>query len=153
MASATYQIEKPQRSDYDEWSRLFRAYIDFYKSKIEEDQYARTFDRILEQKNGLQALVVRKVCGEEKSLVGIAHFFPEQTSWSEKQILLLNDLFVDPSVRGEGLGRKLTEAVADIGREMGCTRVQWVTKHDNATARKLYDTMAETQFVQYRMTL
>ncbi|KAG8666586.1 hypothetical protein FPOAC1_011396 [Fusarium poae] len=139
--------------DYDEWSRLFHAYIDFYNAKIEEDQYARTFDRIIEQKNGLQVLVVRKVCGEEKSLVGIAHFFPEQTPWSEKQILLLNDLFVDPSARGAGLGRKLTEAVADIGREMGCTRVQWVTKHDNATARKLYDTMAETQFVQYRMTL
>jgi hypothetical protein len=92
MSSATYQIEKPLRGDFEEWSRLFRAYINFYNSKIEEDQYARTFDRIIEQKNGLQALVVRKVCGEEKSLVGIAHFFPEQTPWSEKQILLLNGM-------------------------------------------------------------
>ncbi|RGP80292.1 histone acetyltransferase hpa2 [Fusarium longipes] len=153
MSSATYEIEKPLRSDYKEWSRLFRAYINFYNSKIEEGQYERTFDRIMEQRNGLQALVVRKVCGEEKSLVGIAHFFPEQTPWSEKEILLLNDLFIDPSVRGEGLGRKLTEAVADVGREMGCLRVQWVTKQDNVTARKLYDTLAESQFVQYRMTL
>lgn len=90
MSSATYHIEKPVRSDFEEWSKLFRAYIDFYKSKIDEDQYARTFDRIIEEKNGLQALVVRQIRGEEKKLVGIAHFFPEQTPWSEKQILLLN---------------------------------------------------------------
>jgi ribosomal protein S18 acetylase RimI-like enzyme len=64
-----------------------------------------------------------------------------------------SDLFIDPSVRGAGLGRKLTQAVADVGKEMGCSRVQWVTKHDNTTARKLYDTLAETQFVQYRMDL
>ncbi|KAH6963324.1 hypothetical protein HG530_007090 [Fusarium avenaceum] len=153
MSSATYQIEKPVRSDFEEWSKLFHDYIAFYNSKIEEEQYARTFDRIIEGKNGLQALVVRQVHGDEKKLVGIAHFFPEQTPWSEKQILLLNDLFVDPSVRGAGLGRKLTQAVADVGKEMGCSRVQWVTKHDNTTARKLYDTLAETQFVQYRMNL
>ncbi|EWZ97227.1 D-amino-acid N-acetyltransferase [Fusarium oxysporum] len=131
MSSALYSIEKPVRSDYEEWSKLFRAYIDFYKSKIDEDQYARTFDRIIEEKNGLQALVVRQVRGEEKKLVGIAHFFPEQTPWSEKQILLLND----------------------VGREKGFMRVQWVTKHDNTAARKLYDTLAESQFVQYRMAL
>ncbi|KAF5554091.1 histone acetyltransferase HPA2 [Fusarium phyllophilum] len=153
MSSATYLIEKPVRGDYEEWSKLFRAYIDFYKSKIDEAQYARTFDRIIEEKNGLQALVVRRVKGEEKKLVGIAHFFPEQTPWSEKEILLLNDLYVDPEVRGAGLGRKLTQTVADVAREKGFMRVQWVTKHDNTAARKLYDTLAESHFVQYRMTL
>ncbi|KAM0541335.1 hypothetical protein ACHAPJ_013283 [Fusarium lateritium] len=153
MSSATYNIEKPQRSDFDEWSKLFRAYIDFYKSTIEEGQYARTFDRILEEKDGLQALVVRQVRGEEKTLVGIAHFFPEQTPWSEKKILLLNDLFIDPSVRGTGLGRKLTLAVADVGKQQGCMRLQWLTKYDNTQARKLYDTLAESQFVQYRLNL
>ncbi|SPJ78601.1 uncharacterized protein FTOL_06990 [Fusarium torulosum] len=153
MSSTTYQIEKPVRGDFEEWLKLFHDYIAFYNSKIEEEQYARTFDRIIEGRNGLQALVVRQVRGDEKKLVGIAHFFPEQTPWSEKQILLLNDLFIDPSVRGAGLGRKLTQAVADVGKGMGCSRVQWVTKHDNTTARKLYDTLAETQFVQYRMNL
>ena len=90
MSAATYQIERPVRADFEEWAKLFRAYIDFYKSSIDERQYARTFDRIIEQKNGLQALVIRKVSGDEKSLVGIAHFFPEQSPWSEKEILLLN---------------------------------------------------------------
>lgn len=64
-----------------------------------------------------------------------------------------SDLFVDPSVRGQGQGRKLIEAVAEIAKKMGCLRLQWLTKHDNTRARGLYDTMAQTSFVQYRMSL
>lgn len=61
------------------------------------------------------------------------------------------DLFVDPALRGKGQGRKMIQAVADIAKEMGCLRLQWLTKHDNLNARRLYDTMADSQFVQYRM--
>ncbi|RSL83039.1 hypothetical protein CEP51_004768 [Fusarium floridanum] len=154
MAStAQYQINEPTNADFDEWSVMFRAYIDFYEASIEEEQYRRTFDRIINKENDLQALVLRRTVDGKESIVGIAHFFPEQTPWSEKQILMLNDLFVDPSVRGQGQGRKLIEAVAEIAKKMGCLRLQWLTKRDNARARGLYDTMAQTSFVQYRMSL
>ncbi|KAM0431277.1 hypothetical protein ACHAPT_005247 [Fusarium lateritium] len=183
MASTTqYQINEPTSADFDEWSAMFRAYIDFYHASIEEVQYRRTFDRIIDKENDLQALVLRKVSDGQESIVGLAHFFPEQTPWSEKQILMLNGmaasspsgpqghesllcgarqtqipflsyLFVDPSVRGQGQGRKLIEAVAEIAKGMGCLRLQWLTKHDNTTARRLYDTMAQSSFVQYRMSL
>ncbi|RSL58237.1 hypothetical protein CEP54_007851 [Fusarium duplospermum] len=154
MAStAQYQINEPTSADFDEWSAMFRAYIDFYQSSIEEEQYRWTFDRILDKDKDLQALVLRRTVDGKESIVGIAHFFPEQTPWSEKQILMLNDLFVDPSVRGQGQGRKLIEAVAEIAKKMDCLRLQWLTKHDNARARGLYDTMAQTSFVQYRMSL
>ena len=65
----------------------------------------------------------------------------------------VTDLFIDPSVRCTGLGRKLTLAVADVGKQQGCMRLQWLTKYDNTQARKLYDTLAESQFVQYRLNL
>ncbi|KAJ4217932.1 D-amino-acid N-acetyltransferase [Fusarium solani] len=152
-SSAQYQINELTSADFDGWSAMFRAYIDFYQATMEEEQYKRTFDRILNKENDLQALVLRRTVGGKESIVGIAHFFSEQTPWSEKQILMLNDLFVDPSVRGQGQGRKLIEAVAEIAKNMDCLRLQWLTKHDNTRARGLYDTMAQTSFVQYRMSL
>ena len=63
------------------------------------------------------------------------------------------DLFVDPSVRGKGLGRRLIEAVADVARRDGYIRVQWLTKHDNTTAQRLYDKVAQSLFKEYRMSL
>jgi hypothetical protein len=47
----------------------------------------------------------------------------------------------------------MIQAVADVSKEMGCFRLQWLTKQDNVTARRLYDTMADASFVQYRMSL
>ena len=65
------------------------------------------------------------------------------------------DLFVNSDVRGKGYGRKLINATAEAAqnRPGGCLRVYWVTQHGNATARKLYDTLASTEFVMYRMPL
>ncbi|KAJ5387372.1 acyl-CoA N-acyltransferase [Penicillium cosmopolitanum] len=154
-SSEEYKITKLNSNDFDEWATLFRAYIDFYQTTIPDEQYRKTFDRILDTNSDLYALVMRQQQGEsgDGKMIAIAHFFPQQTPWSEKNIMLLNDLFVDPAVRGKGQGRKMIQAVADASKEMGCLRLQWLTKHDNVTARRLYDTMADTSFVQYRMGL
>ncbi|CAI7663086.1 unnamed protein product [Penicillium bialowiezense] len=152
--SGDFMITKLDRSDFDEWAALFRDYITFYETSIPEDQYRKTFERIMDLKSDLDALVMRQQAaesGKKNKIIAFAHFFPEQTPWSEKKILLLNDLFVDPALRGKGQGRKMIQAVADIAKEMGCLRLQWLTKHDNLNARRLYDTMADSQFVQYRM--
>ncbi|KEZ45593.1 hypothetical protein SAPIO_CDS1934 [Scedosporium apiospermum] len=151
-AAQEYEITGLTPSDFDEWSALFHAYIDFYKSVLPDDQYKKTFERILETREGLDAVVMRETEGDKK-MVGLAHFFPQQSPWSEKKFLFLNDLFVDPSVRGKGLGRRLIEAVGDKGRSGGYSRVQWVTAHDNFTAQRLYDKVAESIFKEYRMKL
>jgi hypothetical protein len=78
-----------RKTDFAEWSRLFHAYIDFYKSSIPEAQYQATFDRLIDPKRDLYGLVLRSVQDEHK-LFGIAHYYPHQTPWSEKQIMHLN---------------------------------------------------------------
>ncbi|KAJ5590052.1 acyl-CoA N-acyltransferase [Penicillium hetheringtonii] len=154
-SSAEFAITKLNSNDFDEWAALFRGYIDFYETTIPEDQYRKTFDRILDPNSDLYALVMRQKQQESENgkMIAIAHFFPQQTPWSEKKIMLLNDLFVDPALRGKGQGRRMIQAVADASKEMGCFRLQWLTKHDNVTARRLYDTMGDASFVQYRMGL
>ncbi|KAJ5102818.1 acyl-CoA N-acyltransferase [Penicillium argentinense] len=150
-----FKITKLNRDDFDEWAALFRAYIDFYETNIPEEQFKKTFDRILDADSDLYALVMRQQPAGSASgkMTAIAHFFPQQTPWSEKKIMLLNDLFVDPALRGKGQGRRMIQAVIEASKEMGCSRLQWLTKHDNITARRLYDTIADASFVQYRMGL
>ena len=78
--------------DFDEWNRLFRAYIDFYKATIPETQYRRTFDRLVDPNADLYGLALRDIQDADK-LYGIAHFYPHQTPWSEKQIMHFNGKF------------------------------------------------------------
>ncbi|KAK4501943.1 hypothetical protein PRZ48_007753 [Zasmidium cellare] len=135
-------------SDFPEWSRLFTGYLDFYKTSIPQDQYPRTFARLLDPENELHGLVLRS----EDKLLGIAHYFPHMTPWGEGRIMLFNDFFVDPDVRGGGYGRRLIHAVAADSKARGCFRMQWTTQNGNP-ARKLYDEVATQEFVQYRMPL
>lgn len=63
------------------------------------------------------------------------------------------DLFVDPSTRGKGYGRQLIEATADAAGKHGCVRLHWTVYNDNDPAARLYDTLAKSEFRQYRMVL
>ena len=66
----------------------------------------------------------------------------------------LEDLFVDPSVRGKGAGRALIDYVMDFARSKQCSRLYWNTDADNVTARKLYDSyVLESGKRQYRIQL
>ena len=67
----------------------------------------------------------------------------------------MNDLYVDPEVRGEGVGRALIEASADVARERGAHHLEWMTAPHNKTAQRLYDsTGAErSQWVEYELGL
>ena len=51
----------------------------------------------------------------------------------------MNDLFVSPDARGQGVGRALIEASADVARNRGAHHLEWATAPDNATAQRLYN--------------
>ncbi|KAH8435135.1 GNAT family N-acetyltransferase [Aspergillus melleus] len=151
-AAKEYKVAELTPADFEEWSALFNKYLDFYKTSLDQEQYRKTFERLTQKCNELQGLVVREV-GDESTIVGFAHFFPMQTTWSEKRIMFLDDLFVDSSARNQGLGRILIQSVAEIARSSDCLRVQWTTQHDNLTAQALYNKMATSLFKEYRLAL
>ncbi|NBR52487.1 MAG: GNAT family N-acetyltransferase [Rhodobacteraceae bacterium] len=63
----------------------------------------------------------------------------------------MQDLFVDPSVRGGGVGQSLIEAVYADADENDAAQTFWLTTTTNKAARKLYDRVASmTPFVKYR---
>lgn len=65
----------------------------------------------------------------------------------------LDDLFVDPSARGEGSVEALLAALRTIGVERGWTVIRWITADDNYRARAKYDQQARrTPWITYDMT-
>ena len=71
-------------------------------------------------------------------------------STTSADVCYLQDLFTAPEVRGRGVARALIAAVEEWARVRGCSRVYWHTHETNATARRLYDAVAENRgFIQY----
>ncbi|KAJ4360064.1 D-amino-acid N-acetyltransferase [Didymosphaeria variabile] len=138
------------KADWTQWQNLFRQYIAFYQTSIPETQYQNTFDRIIDPSGDLHALAIRE---EDGSLNGIAHYLFHTSSWSDKPVCYLNDLFVNPDIRGKGYGRKLIVACGKAAEERGCSKYYWLTRHENAVARKLYDTFGDSGYAEYRVKL
>ncbi|HXS45962.1 MAG TPA: GNAT family N-acetyltransferase [Solirubrobacterales bacterium] len=91
----------------------------------------------------------------EQELVGYACLYWHFTSLVPAETVLMNDLYVDDTCRGQGIGRTLIEASARIARERGAHRLEWATAPDNKTAQRLYDsTGAErSEWVEYELGL
>ncbi len=84
-------------------------------------------------------------------LSGIVHYLYHRSCWTIGDYCYLQDLFVAEDARKLGLGRALIEAVEREARKAGASRVYWLTHETNATARALYDQLAERPgFIQYR---
>src|SRR5258707_11529846 len=91
------------------------------------------------------------VAERDGRLVGLAHYHFYRSTFLLKDDCYLQDLFTDAAWRGEGIGRRLIEAVYDRAREKGLARVFWHTHEGNARAQVLYNDVAERSgFIVYR---
>ena len=135
-------------ADKTRWLGLFRDYIVFCDATVPEAIIELTWQRLLARTDGMLALSAIDHGGR---IVGIAAIVFHRSTWSPTEYCYLEDLFVDPAVRGHGIGRTLIEAVYAVADDRGATRTYWATKGDNAAARRLYDRVAHVSpFLQYR---
>ncbi|MEX0810005.1 MAG: GNAT family N-acetyltransferase [Dongiaceae bacterium] len=70
--------------------------------------------------------------------VGYALFDEFYNSEIPGRGIWLSDLFVDPDLRGKGLGKRLMAAVARAAVERGCVSLWWGVRNRNAKARAFY---------------
>lgn len=142
-------IEPAQPGDEAEWRRLWAGYNAFYEAEVPADVTARTWQRILDPASPVLGRVVRR----EGKLAGFSIAVLHEGTWVTAPICYLEDLFVDPASRGEGIGRRLIADLVRLGKEEGWSRLYWHTRQDNP-ARRLYDTFVKADdFVRYRMDL
>ncbi|MEO1251754.1 MAG: GNAT family N-acetyltransferase [Pseudomonadota bacterium] len=139
-------VRQLERADEADWLKLWTAYLEFYKTPMDEAANAAVFDRLV---TGAPHFAF--VAEKGGAVIGFVHALPHASTWDLDGYCYLEDLFVDMSARGTGAGRALIEAVYAEADRRGLKRVYWITDEGNARARALYDTLAtKSDFVQYR---
>jgi GNAT superfamily N-acetyltransferase len=143
-------IRAIRETDATAWRRLWAGYNEFYAASVPIDVTELTLRRLLDPTSAM----IGRIAEREGCIAGFSISVLHESSWTSSPSCYLEDLFVDPNVRGAGVGRALVQDLIDLGRARGWARLYWHTQADNERARRLYDSFVEADsFVRYRVTL
>ena len=72
---------------------------------------------------------------------GFAQVSFRPSVWADEPVGYLEELYVVPGRRGEGVGREIMNAVLGLARERGAAGMEVVTGEDDTAARSLYESL------------
>ena len=146
----TVEIRDATPADEAAFLRLWQGFTDGYNLTLPPEVTAFTWARLMDPTCPMKA---RLACVKGVPL-GFAIHQHHPSTWVMGDDGYLEDLFVAPEARGQGLGRALIEDLVELGRTRGWRRLYWLTEITNSTARRLYDQFCDNDgHIRYRMTL
>ena len=132
-------IETVGEADLADLLPMMRAYCDFYEVAPSDADLERLALALIADpdREGVQ-LIAHAEGGEP---LGFATVYWTWQTLNAARAGVMNDLFVVPEARGQGVGRALIEECRRRAGEHGAPELVWETAPDNETSQRLYDSL------------
>lgn len=130
-------LRKATPSDADTLTRLICELAEYERLLDEADPDPEALRRQLdaESQPHVEAFIAEVESGEA---AGFALFFHNYSTFLTRFGIYLEDLYVRPEYRGEGIGFGLLQRVVQVAHERGCQRVDWAVLDWNEPAIDFY---------------
>ncbi|MEK3937071.1 GNAT family N-acetyltransferase [Sporosarcina sp. FSL W7-1349] len=145
------EIYRATTEDLEGVSHLFNSYRMFYAQTSDLGGAKSYLKERLENEDSI-IFVVKN----EQRYVGFTQLYPTFSSISMKTAWILNDLYVDPEVRKQGIGEMLLHRVKEYAIKTGVISISLSTAPDNYSAQRLYEKNGyeqDSQFYHYELSL
>lgn len=144
----TTKVSRLQQQDRAEWEKLYYGYAEFYRVEMNAQILDTVWGWIHDDANPFFGLIAR--AGDGQAL-GLMHCRQMPSPLRGALVGFLDDLFVDPAARGQGVVEALYDALNELGREQGWPFIRWITADDNYRGRAVYDRLSQkTHWVTYQ---
>ncbi len=142
-------IRQTTQSDRQSWDILFQAYAEFGG----DEQTPQMRDRVWEWIHDKSAQTICFVAeNRQKKIIGFVHFRSYERPLPATKGAYIDDMYVTPDCRGQGIIDHLIESVGHYATEQGWDVVRWMTSETNYRARAVYDRQAvKTKWVTYEL--
>ncbi len=131
--------------DLPELSRLFDLYRQFYKQPSD----LQGAEHFLRERITKEQSVIFISQDQNHKLAGFVQLYPGFSSIGMKSIWILNDLFVDSTLRKLGIGEALIKASVEFSRASGARNLMLQTASTNLEAQKLYERLGWVRDEKY----
>ena len=119
------------------------------------DHVEATEARVRENLFGASPKAACVLAYHETRPVAFALYYYTYSTFAGLPGLYLEDLFVKPDVRGQGVGRQLLRYLAKLALQEGCFRIEWAVLHWNKPAIGFYESLGAVpmdEWAVYRLT-
>jgi ribosomal protein S18 acetylase RimI-like enzyme len=132
-------IRKATIQDLEQLTTLFDKYLVFYKKPSNlEKQKSYLKERIENDEAIIFIAFDDKI---KDKAIGFTLIYPTFSSVLLSKILILNDLYVDPSIRKNGIGQKLILKSIELAKDLQVNLIRLRTAKNNVIAQELYHKM------------
>jgi GNAT superfamily N-acetyltransferase len=122
-------------ADVDRLVALVRELADYERSL---DQVVLTSEQLAAALFGPSPALFCHVAEDSGTVVGMALWFLNFSTWRGTHGVYLEDLYVQPAARGAGHGRALLASLAAVARDNGYSRLEWAVLDWNEPAIGFY---------------
>jgi GNAT superfamily N-acetyltransferase len=105
------------------------------------DRVTATEDQLRRTLFGARPAAEVLLAAVDGETVGFAVFFSNYSTFLAKPGLYLEDLFVKPHARGQGIGTALLARLAQLAVERDCGRVDWAVLNWNEPSIRFYESI------------
>ncbi len=127
--------------DAAELCRLIRLLAEYEKMGDKCTADPESIRRMMSEENGLGGLIAEF----DGKAVGMAVYsLYRLATFSGKRVLYIEDIFVEQSRRGSGIGKALFEKLKDTAAALDCIKIEWKCLAWNDNARGFYEKQGGT---------
>lgn len=149
---AGFTISMPRPEDEADWRRNWALYLTRYDVVVAPLTTQIVWARLLDPLAATKGLVARD---EEGRGIGFCHYILHENTWSLQPLCYLEDMFVAPESRRQGVARGFLDHLQALAAAEGWNQLYWTTRINNEPARALYDqvTGGPDPMVRYRIRI
>jgi ribosomal protein S18 acetylase RimI-like enzyme len=116
QSTPQWRVRPINQPDRPRWQELFAGYGAFYRITQTQEPVGRVWGWLIDPDHPLEGLVVE---GRDGAVVGLAHVREFARPSSATVGGYLDDLFIDPALRGSGAADALLTALAGLAGQRG----------------------------------
>ncbi|HIK37821.1 MAG: GNAT family N-acetyltransferase [Geminocystis sp.] len=148
MVENVFKIRPARPGDVETLFELIRALADYEKLTDSVKGNPQSLAKHLFSQPAYAEAIVAEVQGK---LVGFALFYPNYSTFLTKPGIHLEDLFVLPEYRRQGIGSALLKYVVNLAKERDFGRVEWNVLEWNKPAIIFYEKMGAHLLNEWRI--